>query len=96
MNELPEEQEPEYIEYEEILSTFNPADVAIIKSLLDGEDIIYFFHGENFSHIRPLVEPARLMVDKRDAKDAKALLKDLNLSFMAINLNERQDIDEDE
>jgi hypothetical protein len=66
--------------------TYNPADVALIKSLLDAEDIIYYFHGENFMHVRPLVEPARLMVDKEDAGVARELLKDLNLSIMGINL----------
>lgn len=42
----PTEVEAESIEYEEVLSTCSPIDVAIIKSLLDGEDITYFFQGE--------------------------------------------------
>ncbi len=86
VRELPPEPKPEYIEYEQIMVTYNPADVAVIKSILDAEDIIYYFHGENFMHVRPLVEPARLMVDKEDAEDAKELLKDLNLSILGINL----------
>jgi len=85
VKELPPEPEPEYIEYEEIMITYNPADVALIKSILDAEDITYYFHGENFMHVRPLVEPARLMVDKLQAGTARELLKDLNLSIMGIN-----------
>lgn len=85
VRELLPEPKPEYIEYEEIMVTYNPADVALIKSLLDAEDIIYYFHGENFMHVRPLVEPARLMVDKEEAESARELLKDLNLSIMGIN-----------
>jgi hypothetical protein len=54
----------------------------------DAEGIIYYFHGENFMHVRPLVEPARLMVDKEDAEDAKELLKGLNLSIMGINFRQ--------
>jgi hypothetical protein len=88
VRELPPEPKPEYIKYEEIMATYNPADVALIKSLLDAEGIIYFFHGENFMHVRPLVEPARLMVDKEQAEDAKDLLKDLNLSILGINLRQ--------
>jgi hypothetical protein len=88
VRELPTEPEPEYIEYEEIMVTYNPADVALIKSILDAEDITYYFHGENFMHVRPLVEPARLMVDKEKAGAAKDLLKDLNLSIMGINLGQ--------
>jgi hypothetical protein len=33
VRELPPEPKPEYIEYEEIIVTYNPADVALIKSL---------------------------------------------------------------
>ena len=90
VSKLLPELEPEYIEYEEIMATYNPADVAVIKSILDAEDIIYFFHGENFMHVRPLVEPARLMVDKEEAEAAKDLLKDLNLSIMGINLRQEE------
>jgi hypothetical protein len=86
VRELQPELKPEYIEYEEIMVTYNPADVALIKSLLDAEDIIYYFHGENFMHVRLLVEPARLMVDKEEAGVAREVLKDLNLSIMGINL----------
>ena len=72
---------PEFVEYEEVLSTFNPFDIAMIKSLLDGEDIMYFFKGEEFSYVQPLADPARLMVAKEDVEAAKEILKDLVTSY---------------
>ncbi len=77
----PEEEGPEFVDYEEILATFNPFDIALIKSLLDPEDILYFFQGEQFSYVRPLAEPVRLMVAKEDAEEAREILKDLIISF---------------
>jgi hypothetical protein len=77
--------EVEYVEYEEILRTFNPADVAVIKSILDGAEIPYFFKGENFLLVRPLVEPAALMVSKEQAARARDLLKDLKPRYKGIS-----------
>lgn len=72
---------PGYTEYEEVMSTFNPFDIAMIKSLLDAEDILYFFQGEQFSYVRPLADPVRLMVAKDDAEAAREILKDLTISY---------------
>lgn len=69
---LPDDRH-EYGEFVQIFSTFNPGDVAIIKSLLDSEGIIYYFHGEHFMHT--LSQPARLMVRKDHVEDAKEILK---------------------
>jgi hypothetical protein len=87
-DEIPHEHAKEFIEYEEVLSTFNPGDIAFIKSILDSEGIIYYFQGEHFNYVRPLVEPAKLMVEKDQVETAKELLKDANLTFMAINLDD--------
>ena len=88
VQELPPEQGKEFIEYEEVFSTFNPGDIAFIKSILDGEEITYFFQGEHFNYVRPLVEPASLLVKKDQVETAKELLKDAKLSFMAINTDD--------
>jgi hypothetical protein len=90
---LPEEQpeHTEYAEYAEILFTYNPADVAMIKSLLDAEDITYYFNAEQFMYVRPLAEPARLMVKKDEAEKAKEILHDLELSILGVNLKETDD-----
>lgn len=84
----PSEQGTDFIEYEVVLSTFNPGDIAFIKSILDSEEIVYYFQGEHFTYVRPLVEPARLMVKTDQVEIARELLKDANLSFMAINLDD--------
>jgi len=39
VDELPQEEEPQFTEYVELLGTYNPADVALIKSILDAENI---------------------------------------------------------
>ena len=96
VNELPKEpeqklehsaQESEYIEYVCLLTTFNPADVAIIKSILDGTDIQYFFKDEILANVRPLADPTRLMIDKHQIEDTKELLKDLKLNWAGINID---------
>jgi Putative prokaryotic signal transducing protein len=79
--ELEPEPEPEFVEYEEVLTTFNPFDIAFIKSLLDGQDILYYFNNEHFNYVRPLAEPVRLMVEKDQAETVRELLKDMTLSY---------------
>ena len=91
VDELPPEKEPEFIEYEEVLGTYNPADIMIIKSILDGEHITYYFNAEQFMYVRPMAEPARLMVAKEDVETAKEILADLDLSITAINLDKNKD-----
>jgi hypothetical protein len=72
VSELPiEPPEEEFIEYEEVLFSFHPADIAFIKSLLDSEDIAYYFQGEQFTYVEPLAVPARLMVEKEQVEKAK-------------------------
>ncbi len=96
VDELSPEQGPEYIEYEEVMATYNTMDVAFIKSILDSEDITYYFNAEHFMYVRPLAEPARLMVKKDQVEIAKALLIDLNFAITGINLNDNDDGNVDE
>ena len=42
---------PEFIDYEQVLGTYNAGDIAIIKSLLEVEGITYFFKGEHFMYV---------------------------------------------
>ncbi len=72
---------PGVSEYVEILATFNPADIAIIKSLLDSEDIDYYFKGEFFNFVEPLIQPARLMVRQDQAQSAREILADLRIAY---------------
>ncbi len=85
---LPSEntEKEQYVQYVDVLHTFNPADISYIKSILDCEGIIYYFKGEHFSRIDPMIEPARLMVEESQVDRVKELLRDSDLSFMTIDL----------
>jgi hypothetical protein len=96
--DLPPEDTEEYIEYTEILETFNPGDVAILKSVLDEEDITYFFHGENFGRMGAMMEPSRLMVKSDEAEEARELISGLKLNTNAINVSgeaEEEEVEEE-
>jgi len=78
---LPPQEEPAFIEYEEVLSTNSPSDRVIIKSILDAEGITYFFQGENVAAYVYHAIPVRLMVRKDEVMTAIDILRDLDLSF---------------
>ena len=88
---LEAEPELEFIEYDEVLSTFNTGDIALVKTILDSADIVYFFQGENFAYVRPLIEPARLLVKIDQVEVAKEMIKDLDLNYAGINLPDDPD-----
>ncbi len=69
------------MEYKLLIETSNPADIALIKSLLDAEDILYFVHGDAFNAVRPMVEPVRFMVAEDRLEDAENLIGGLRLSY---------------
>jgi hypothetical protein len=68
-----------------LLSSFNNADIAIIKSILDNSGVDYFFTGENFLLVDPLIQPAKLFVHESNLEDAKELLNDLDLTFLGVS-----------
>jgi len=96
VDELPREEEPEFVKYEEVMGTYNPADIALIKSILDAENITYYFNAEHFMYVRPMAEPARLMVSVDDAERAKEILRDLDLAIAGIDFREGSSSDEDD
>lgn len=83
---LPVDPEPEFLDYREVMATYNPADIAFLKSLLDAERIVYFFKGEHFMYVRPLADPVRLMVRIDQVKQVRALLENAELSVVGISL----------
>ena len=61
-----------------VLSTFNQADVALAKHMLEREDIVYFVQGENFNLLHPMVSPTRFAVRQEQAQTATELLAGLD------------------
>ena len=86
VDHLPEVPPP--IEFEEILRTFNLADIALIKSMLDNAEIESFFRGEIFNQVAPLIQPARLFVRQDQEGDARELLKTMKVSFLGLSTRE--------
>ena len=87
VDELPSIPEPEFVDFVEILATYNPADVVFLKSLLESEGIQHFFKGEHFMYMRPLADPVRLMVRQDQVDEAKELVKNVKLSVSGISLD---------
>ncbi len=67
--------------YQLLLETSNPADIAMVKSLLTAEKILHFVQGEAFNTVRPLIEPVRFMVAEDRIEDARELIRGLHLSY---------------
>ena len=59
-----------------VFSTYNPAEVVMVKSLLDAEDIVYNFQGELFKGSGVFIVPAMLFVAKADAQKVAEILED--------------------
>ena len=85
VDELQPLPEPEFVDFVEILATYNPADIVFLKSLLESEGIQYYFKGEHFMYMRPLADPVRLMVRKDQVEEAVELVKDVKLSVTGIS-----------
>jgi len=81
--------------YKLLIETLNPADIVLIKLLLDAEDILYFVQGEAFSAIRPMVEPVRFMVAEDRLQEAEELIGGLHLSYGPIASTPKQVADEE-
>ncbi len=82
------------LKYISILSTYNQGDIALLKSLLDDGDIEYYFKGENFSFIDPLIQPAVLMVREDFADEVRELLKDVDLKFNGVSFRNNYEDDD--
>lgn len=72
----PSESDDAPIDLVEVLSTADPGLIALVKSVLEAEDIPYLAHGEHFSRMHATI-PVRFLVAKEDFEVARELLKDL-------------------
>ncbi len=82
--EPPAREQPADLELVEVLATFNPGDIALLKSVLDANGIDYLFQGEHFATVQPMVDPARLFVSREQLTQARELVDSLDLNFSAI------------
>ncbi len=77
----PKKESLKLAEFEEILFTPRSGDMAVIKSLLDSEGIVYNFRGEFFTSAHPLSQPARLMVRTDQVEEVEEILDSLNITY---------------
>ena len=85
-----------FVEYEPILETYNAGDRAFLKSILDAEGITYFIQGEYVAQFLYNAVPMRLMVKKEQAKKAREILENVELSFSYGGLKGPEDLNDDE
>jgi len=71
------EDDVRYVEMVEVFSTYNPGDIAIIKSILDGEGIHYYFQGENTNLMVGGGSYARLLVQADQVERVRDILQEL-------------------
>ncbi len=64
-----------------LLTSLNQADIGVIKSILDDNEIDYYVNGENFLAVRPLVQPVQFFVNENQFEEAKELFKDFDLKI---------------
>jgi Putative prokaryotic signal transducing protein len=78
VNEQPPEliKEVSYVDLVEVYRTFRQDDVAFIKSVFEGEDINYYFQGENANMMVGGGSCARLLVPADQADRAKEILQE--------------------
>jgi len=83
------------MEYKLLIETSNPADIALIRSLLDAEGILYYVQGEGFHAVRPMVQPTRFLVANDRLEEAQELLSNLRLSYGPMTSTPRDDGSDD-
>jgi hypothetical protein len=77
VDELPQsESDDAPIDLVEVMSIADPGLIALVKSILEAEDIPYLAHGEHFSRMHATI-PVRFLVAKEDVEVAREVLKDL-------------------
>ena len=63
-----------------LLRTHSPADIAILRSVLDNESIRYLVQGEEMTHVHAFYEPAWVWVAQEDFDRAVRCVQDLELN----------------
>ena len=68
------EKDDDDVTFIPVLSTYNLGDIALLRSILDDQDIEYFLQGENTSYIRGYMDPTILMIKDDQVETTKELV----------------------
>jgi uncharacterized protein involved in type VI secretion and phage assembly len=68
-----------YVEMVEVFTTYNPGDIAFVKSLLNGEGIHYYFQGESPTMLVAAGAYARLLIRADQADRVRDILREAGL-----------------
>jgi hypothetical protein len=81
VRELPQEPEEEvsYIDLVEVFTTYQQSDIALLKSILDAEEITYYFRSESPLIMGVGVFHSKLLVRSDEAERVKEILQDLGM-----------------
>jgi hypothetical protein len=79
---------------EEVFSSLNLGDLAVVKSMLQDANIDYSVFGENFLSTDPLIQPARIVVRASQVEEAKELLKEFEPNIFGISKNNETEDEE--
>jgi hypothetical protein len=77
--------DPESIPFDEVCTTYNPGDIAVITAILEGDGIDHVFQGETFNRMRPLVDPVRLLVRRDQVERARQILAEISLTWTGLH-----------
>jgi hypothetical protein len=79
--------EPDFIKLLTVYETGNPAFIVFAKSILESEDIKYYFKGEGIQDLfaggrlgtgyNPVIGPVEIQVNEKDAEKARELLNQM-------------------
>ena len=83
--------EAEYVEYDEVLALFSAGEIALMKSLLDDAQVVYYFKGEMFNYVDPLIQPARLMVRRDQVAEVMEILKGMEFRYILFSQDKTKD-----
>jgi hypothetical protein len=72
--EVPPEEEPEFVDLVEVLSTADAGQISLIKSILDAEEIPFLPQGENFNLGRNIA--VRFLAPRDYLAQAREILAD--------------------
>ena len=72
----------------EVLRTYNHADIAFVRSLLDDNEVVYYINNENANFVGSLTfaEPMRVMVEREQREFVAEMLKAFEGNFSKFSI----------